>query len=240
MEEMRLQKYLAMCGVASRRHAEALIAEGKVTVNGLTVTEMGTKVRDGDKVCVDGAPVKPERYKVYIMINKPAGVLTSVSDDRGRPCVVDLVEGVKERLYPAGRLDYDTSGLLLLTNDGELTRRLTHPSFEVWKTYEAIVRGEPTEANVQRFAEGIELEDGRTLPALLTVIGHKGDNAIAEVRIREGRNRQVRRMLDAIHHPVIKLKRVAYGPLTLDESLKPGAWRYLSEDEIRLLASIGG
>ena len=235
MDEMRLQRYLAQCGVASRRSAEVMISEGRVTVNGSVVTEMGTKVSGRDQVCVDGKPVRPERNKIYIMINKPVGVLSSSSDDRGRQCVVDLVEGVKERLYPVGRLDYDTSGLLLLTNDGDFTRRMTHPSFEIWKTYEALVRGEINEGNIKRFSEGIVLEDGPALPALLTVTGHKGVNDIAEVRIREGRNRQVRRMLEAIHHPVLKLKRTGYGPLELDPELKPGAWRYLREEEVAML-----
>ena len=232
MEEMRLQKYLALCGVASRRTAEKMIADGRVSVNGVTVTDMGVIVGGGEKICVDGKAVRPERNKVYIMINKPVGVLSAVSDDRGRPCVVDLVTGVGERLYPVGRLDYDTSGLLLLTNDGDFTLKLTHPSFEIWKTYEAVVRGEPNEGNIKRFAEGLELDDGPTLPALLTVTGHRGNNAVVEVRIREGRNRQVRRMLEAVHHPVLKLKRTGYGALTLDENLKPGAWRYLTDKEI--------
>ena len=239
MEEMRLQKYLAECGVASRRGAEAMIAEGRVSVDSKVVTEMGVKVTGRERIAVDGKHVRPERNKMYIMINKPVGVLSAASDDRGRQCVVDLVEGIRERLYPVGRLDYDTSGLLLLTNDGELTMKLTHPSFEIWKTYEAVVRGEPNEGNVKRFAEGLELDDGPTLPALLTVTGHKGNNAIAEVRIREGRNRQVRRMLDAIRHPVLKLKRTGFGPLELDPDLKPGAWRHLRPDEVsKLLAAV--
>ncbi len=240
MEEMRLQKYLALCGVASRRSSETMIAEGRVTVNGRVVTEMGTKVTGKDTVCVDGKAVKPERNKVYIMINKPVGVLSSTSDDRGRQCVVDLVEGVRERLYPVGRLDYDTSGLLLLTNDGDFTRKLTHPSFEIWKTYEALVKGEINEGNIKRFSEGLVLDDGPTLPALLTVIGHKGDNAIAEVRVREGRNRQVRRMLEAIRHPVIKLKRTGFGPLELGDDLRPGAWRYLTDAEVAMLFKAAG
>ena len=235
MDEMRLQRYLAQCGVASRRSAEQMIAEGKVTVNGEIVTEMGTKVGSRDVVCVDGKPVRPERNKIYIMVNKPVGVLSSASDDRGRQCVVDLVEGVRERLYPVGRLDYDTSGLILLTNDGDFTRKLTHPSFEIWKTYEALVRGEINEGNIKRFSEGIVLEDGPALPALLTVTGHKGANDIAEVRIREGRNRQVRRMLEAIHHPVLKLKRTGFGPLELDPGLRPGGWRYLKDEEVAML-----
>ncbi len=237
MEQMRLQKYLSECGVASRRAAEGMIAEGRVAVDGVTVSEMGFKVTGRERITVDGKPVKPERNRIYIMMNKPVSVLSSVSDDRGRKCVVDLIDGLKERVYPVGRLDYDTSGLLLLTNDGDFTKKMTHPSSEIWKTYEAVVRGEPNEGNVRRFAEGLELDDGPALPALLSVIGHRGSNAVAEIRIREGRNRQVRRMMEAIKHPVLKLKRVGFGTLELDPALKPGAWRYLTDDELRRLAA---
>ncbi len=236
MEPMRLQKYLAQCGVASRRTAEKLIGEGHVTVNGTVITEMGVKVTGKEKILVDGKPAKPESRKIYIMIHKPTGVLSSAKDDRERVCVVDLVEGVDERLYPVGRLDYDSSGLLLLTNDGDFMQKMTHPSFEIWKTYEAVVKGTPNESHVKRFADGMELDDGKTLPALLTVIGYKGNNAIAEVRIREGRNRQVRRMMEKIGHPVVSLKRTAFGSLELGE-LKPGKWRHLTDKELAQLTS---
>ena len=234
MEPMRLQKYLAQCGVASRRAAEKLIEEGHVSVNGTVVTEMGVKVTGKERILVDGKPVKPEAHKVYIVMNKPCGVLCSVKDDRDRTCVVDLLEGVEERVYPVGRLDYDSSGLLLLTNDGDFMQQMTHPSFEIWKTYEAVVKGTPNESHVKKFADGIELDDGKTLPALLTVIGYKGKNAIAEVRIREGRNRQVRRMMEKIGHPVVSLNRTAFGSLELGD-LKPGRWRYLTEKELAAL-----
>lgn len=234
MEEMRLQKYLAVCGVASRRGAEALISEGRVSVNGQVITEMGVKITGNEKILVDGKPVKPEKHKIYIMLYKPKSVLSSVRDDRDRKCVVDLIEGVDERLYPVGRLDYDTTGLIILTNDGDFMQHLTHPSYEIWKTYEAVVRGTPTENNVRSFADGLELDDGPTLPALLTVVGYKGKNAIAEVRIREGRNRQVRRMLEKIGHPVLELKRISYGNLELGE-LRPGQWRYLRPEEVESL-----
>ncbi len=233
---MRLQKYLALSGVASRRNAEKMILEGRISVNHRTVTEMGFLVDENcDLVEADGNPVSIQNEKHYIAYNKPVGEVTTVSDPEGRATVMDKFRDFPVRLYPVGRLDYDTSGLLLLTNDGEFTQKLTHPSFEIWKTYEAVVRGEPNEGNVKRFAEGLTLDDGPTLPALLTVIGHKGNNAIAEVRIREGRNRQVRRMLEAIHHPVLKLRRVGFGPVELDPDLKPGAWRYLKEDEVSKL-----
>lgn len=234
MEELRLQKYLAQCGVSSRRGAEQIIQEGRVTVNGTVVTEMGIKVKKGDKVTVDGQIVKQEKIKYYILLNKPAGVLSSVKDDRGRECVVDLIEGIDARLYPVGRLDYDTTGLLLLTNDGDFMQRVTHPSFEIWKTYQAVVKGVPTETDVKRFAEGIMLDDGKTLPAVLDVVGYKGNNAIVEVSIREGRNRQVRRMLERIGHPVNSLKRISFGSLELGD-LKPGKWRHVQPEEISRL-----
>lgn len=232
MEPVRLQKYIASCGVASRRAAEKMIEDGRVSVNGQTVTEQGVKVTPKDKVLLDGKPIKPENKKVYIMMNKPEGYICAVSDDRDRPCVVDLVEGIEERIFPVGRLDYDTTGLLLLTNDGEFMQSLTHPSYEIWKTYRAVVKGTPNEKNVEEFARGIELEDGKTEPAVLEVVGYKGKNAVVEVSIKEGRNRQVRRMMEAINHRVIKLKRVKIGGLDLGD-LKTGAWRYLKERDFK-------
>jgi len=234
MEEIRLQKYLAQCGVASRRGAEQIIRDGRVAVNGVVVTEMGTKLKKNEKVTVDGKVVKPEKNKYYILLNKPSGVLSSVKDDRGRDCVVNLIEGVDARLYPVGRLDYDTTGLLLLTNDGDFMQKVTHPSFEIWKTYRAVVKGVPTETDVKRFAEGLMLDDGKTLPAVLDVVGYKGNNAIVEVSIREGRNRQVRRMMERIGHPVNSLTRISFGSLELGD-LKPGKWRHVRPEEIARL-----
>ena len=234
MEEIRLQKYLAQCGVASRRGAEQIIRDGRVAVNGVVVTEMGTKLKKNEKVTVDGKVVKPEKNKYYILLNKPSGVLSSVKDDRGRECVVNLIEGVDARLYPVGRLDYDTTGLLLLTNDGDFMQKVTHPSFEIWKTYRSVVEGAPTETDVKRFAEGLMLEDGKTLPAVLDVVGYKGNNAIVEVSIREGRNRQVRRMMERIGHPVNSLTRISFGSLELGD-LKPGKWRHVRPEEIARL-----
>ena len=228
MEPIRLQKYIAMCGVASRRAAENLILSGAVQVNGQPVTELGTKVTDRDKVTVNGEAIHVEKKKYYIMINKPKGVICAVSDDRERECVVDLVKDVPARLFPVGRLDYDTSGLLLLTNDGDFMQQLTHPSFEVWKTYRAVVKGVPTEADVRRFAEGILLEDGKTEPAVLDVVGYKGKNAIAEISIREGR------MMEACGHPVLSLERVSIAGLGLGD-LKPGKWRFLREADFERL-----
>ena len=235
MEETRLQKYLAMCGVASRRAAEQLIVEGRVTVNGKVITQQGTKVTSKDKVLVDGKPVQVEKKKYYIMMNKPTGYICAVTDDRERPCVVDILkDDVPARIFPVGRLDYDTSGLLLLTNDGDFMQKLTHPSYEVWKTYRAVVKGVPNEKNVEEFAAGIMLEDGRTEPAVLDVVGYKGKNAIAEISIKEGKNRQVRRMMQAIGHPVLSLERISIAALELG-NLKPGAWRYLKEKDFEAL-----
>ena len=238
MEEMRLQKYMAACGLASRRKSEELIAQGKVYVNGKVVTEPGVKVSDKDTVTVDGKTLKPEKKKYYIMINKPKGVLCSVSDDRERTCVVDLVEGVPARLFPVGRLDYDTEGLLILTNDGDFMQKMTHPSFEIWKTYEAQVRGVPDKNDEMRFREGILLEGEtrKTLPAFLSVTKKDGKgNATAEIIIKEGRNRQVRRMMEALGHPVRSLKRVRISFLELGD-LKPGQWRYLTDREVASLS----
>ncbi len=235
MEEIRLQKYLAMCGVASRRAAEQLIVDGRVSVNGKIITQQGTKVTSKDKVLVDGKPVQVEKKKYYIMMNKPTGYICAVTDDRERPCVVDILkDDVPARIFPVGRLDYDTSGLLLLTNDGDFMQKLTHPSYEVWKTYRAVVKGVPTERNVEEFASGIVLEDGRTEPAVLDVVGYKGKNAIAEISIKEGKNRQVRRMMQAIGHPVLSLERISIAALELG-NLKPGAWRYLKEKDFEAL-----
>ena len=226
MEEFRLQKFLAASGVASRRASEIIIAEGRVFVNGKRVTDPAVKVTAKDRVTVDGKAVRPVKSKVYVMLNKPVSVLSSSSDDRGRKCVTELVEIPEARLFAVGRLDYDTSGLILLTNDGDFMQRITHPSFEIWKTYEAVVKGEPGEQVLKKLREGVPLDDGVTLPAFADVIGYKGNNAIVEIRIREGRNRQVRRMLEAVHYPVISLRRTELGGLRLGD-LKNGAWRYM-------------
>lgn len=234
MEKIRLQKYIAMCGICSRRDAEELIRQGRVYVNGNKVEEMGLKVSYEDKIEIDGKKISLEKKKYYIMMNKPVGVLSSVSDDRGRKCVTDLIKGVDARLYPVGRLDYDTQGLILITNDGDFMQKMTHPSHEVWKTYEALVKGFPDHKDKKEFEEGLLLEDGMTLPGVLEVIGYEGDNALVEVMIREGRNRQVRRMFDKINHPVIRLKRTKIASLELGD-LKPGQWRFLTNEDFKAL-----
>ncbi|MCR5694219.1 MAG: rRNA pseudouridine synthase [Clostridia bacterium] len=224
MEEFRLQKFLAHSGVASRRAAEEIIASGRVFVNDKRASDPSLKVTVKDKVTVDGKTVTVTRTKTYIIMNKPLGVLSSASDDRGRQCVVDIVKLDNVRLYPVGRLDYDTQGIILLTDDGDFMQRVTHPKYEMAKTYEALVKGEPSEDDLSRLRQGVELEDGMTLPAKADVVRFKGPNAVVKIEIREGRNRQVRRMLDAIGFPVLKLKRTAIGGLGLGD-LRVGAWR---------------
>jgi len=232
IEKMRLQKYLAKCGIASRRHAEQMIREGRVRVNGKTVTEMGVTVSAHDLVEFDGKPVIPEEKPVYIMLNKPRGYVTTVSDPQGRKTVMDLIEGVPERVYPVGRLDYDTTGLLILTNDGDFTYQSTHPGHEVEKTYIAEVEGIPSEDALKELREGILLDGRTTSPAKVELVERKKRSAVLRITIHEGRNRQVKRMCEAVGHPVKKLKRIAIGNLTLGD-LKPGQWRYLSASDIK-------
>lgn len=234
MDKMRLQKYIAECGVASRRKSEELIKQGRVKVNGITVSEMGVKVSDEDVVEVDGRRISLEQKKVYIMLNKPVGYISSVRDQFSRNTVVDLIKGVKERIYPVGRLDYDTSGLLLLTNDGDFAFRLTHPKHEMKKTYIAEVEGVPDSNDIESFQNGLRIEDYVTSPAELTVLEKKKSSSMVKVVIHEGKNRQVRKMCDAIGHPVISLKRIAIGDLYL-KGLPEGQWRYLKEEEIKML-----
>jgi len=233
-EIFRLQKYLAHCGISSRRKAEEYIRDGKVRVNGRIVTEMGITVTSGDRVEVDGKPVRLEKKKVYILLHKPKGYVTTVNDPQGRNTVMDLISGVKERVYPVGRLDYDSSGLLLLTNDGELAHRLMHPSHEIIKVYVATVEGRPSDEALRKLESGVRIDGHTTAPAIVKVLKNYGDKTKLEITIHEGRNRQVRKMCESIGHPVIRLKRIAYGNLELGE-LKPGEWRYLTELERRQL-----
>jgi 23S rRNA pseudouridine2605 synthase len=232
----RLQKIISQAGVASRRHAEDLITAGRVTVNGKVVTELGVKVTPGrDVVTVDGKPLAREK-KVYILLNKPRGRVTTLQDPEGRKTVAELVRDVPVRLYPVGRLDYNTEGLLLLTNDGVLTHALTHPSHEISKTYIAEVAGKPTEEKLDKLRMGIKLEDGVTAPAnvKITKTDTEKNVAVMEIIIHEGRNRQIRRMCEAIGHPVNKLKRVKFAFLTL-EGVRRGRYRYLEPDEVEEL-----
>jgi len=225
----RLQKTLARLGFGSRRVCEDLIAEGRVTVNG-EVAVLGRRVdHDRDVVAVDGVPVGIRPDFVYYLLNKPRGVVTTAADPQGRATVVELVPA-EPRVFPVGRLDADTEGLLLLTNDGDLAHRLTHPSFGVEKEYLAEVEGTPTPAEVRRLREGVELEDGMTAPAKVSLVP---PNAL-RIAIHEGRNRQVRRMCDAVGHPVRRLVRIRIAALA-DRGLKPGEWRHLTTDEVRAL-----
>ncbi|MBK5226452.1 MAG: rRNA pseudouridine synthase, partial [Thermoleophilia bacterium] len=201
----RLQKFLARSGIASRRKCEELILAGRVMVNGETVTELGTGVQPGDVVWFDGKPVAPERLEYYLL-NKPADVICAVSDNRGQKTVINLVES-PVRLFPVGRLDRDTTGIIILTNDGAMAHSLMHPSFEVDKVYKAEVEGEVTEDDLDRLRSGVQLEDGLTSPAVVLLMGKRSGGSFVEVTLHEGRKRQVRRMFDAIGHPVWKLHR---------------------------------
>lgn len=234
----RLQKVIAHAGFASRRKAEQLIMEGNVKVNGKMVKELGVKVSPSDRVEVNGIPVEREE-PVYFILYKPRGVISSVADDKGRKVVTDFLQNIKQRIYPVGRLDFDTSGILLLTNDGEFANLLMHPKSEVEKVYVAKVKGIPSREKMRSLEKGIRLEDGKTAPAKTKMISmdKKKETAIIELTIHEGRNRQVRRMLEAIGHPVMKLKRERYGFLTL-QGLKSGDARELTVHEVKQLRTI--
>src|SRR3954452_3153695 len=240
----RLQKILSQAGVASRRLGEELIAQGRVQVNGKTVTALGTKANaDADEIKVDGRRIHAQKQKRYILLHKPRGYITTRSDPQGRPTVMDLLHAVKEYIYPVGRLDYDTEGLLLLTNDGELAARLTHPRHEVDKVYEARVRGVPDEHTLDRLARGVTVEGRRTSPARLRasepIVKESGEQTIVQITIHEGRQRQVRQMFDSVGHPVVRLKRVRIGPLE-DPDMPPGHWRELTPAEIARLQRATG
>lgn len=233
---MRLQKYMAMCGVAARRKCEEIIASGRVTVNGQVITEMGTQVEDGDEVRVDGARIMPEEEKRYVLYHKPAGEVTTVSDEKGRETVMDRFRDFPVRLYPVGRLDYDSEGLLLLTNDGELAQRLTHPSCEVDKVYLARVTGNPSNEAIDRLRRGVYMEGDqrKTYPAQVRVVRDESLFSDIVVTIHEGRNRQVRRMFDAVGHKVLLLRRIRFGAVELGD-LRRGEWRELTQEEIEAL-----
>ena len=237
---MRINKYIALCGVASRRKAEELILAGRVTVNDEVMTEHSYKVdEENDIVKVDDKLIKEENKLVYILLNKPEGYITTVKDQFDRPSVLDLVSDIKERVYPIGRLDYETSGLLLLTNDGDLTYKLTHPKHEVDKTYVARVKGKLTKEEIERFKTGLKIEDYTTAPAKLKVIKYdeQRDSSLLEIKIHEGKNRQVRKMCKAINHPVLRLRRSAMGKIKIGDC-EIGKYRYLTEDEIKYLKNL--
>lgn len=236
MEQMRINKYLSSIGIASRREIDKMVEAKRIKVNGILATT-GLQVSEKDKIEIDGKILeKKDTEKVYFILNKPKNVLSSAKDDRNRKTVVDLIK-CNERIFPIGRLDYDTEGLILLTNDGELFNRVIHPKAEIFKEYVAVVQGEVTEHEVMRLSRGILLDDGPTLPAKVKLLSKEKNRSEISISIREGRNRQIRRMLKAIDHPVIFLKRVAVGKITLGD-LKVGGYRKLTAQELKYLQSI--
>ncbi|BBK76985.1 pseudouridine synthase [Clostridium butyricum] len=238
MEE-RLQKFMASCGIASRRKCEELILLGKVKVNGNIIEELGFKVNPlEDIVEYDGRVITKEERKVYIMLNKPEDVITSVKDEKDRKTVIDIVK-VNERIFPIGRLDYDSSGLILLTNDGELYNKIIHPRVELDKKYVAVVKGEVSLDDKEKFESGIDIGGYITAPAKLKMLeySHRKDLSTIEVCIHEGKNRQIRKMCSAINHEVMSLKRVSIGNIRLGQ-LKKGEYRYLNDEEMKYLMSL--
>ena len=237
----RLQKIIAHAGVASRREAESMIRDGRVTVNGRVVTELGTKADAGrDHIKVDGKLITRAEPHRYILLYKPKEVASTTCDPQGRHTVIDLVRGVRERIYPVGRLDFQSEGLLLLTNDGDLAYKVTHPKHGSVKTYHVKVRGIAEDRDVGKLERGITIEGKRTVPCEISrmkTTGRRDDegNSWYEVKLREGRNQQIRKMFQAIGHPVMKLRRVAIGPIA-DPSLQPGEWRELTKSEVKMLS----
>jgi 23S rRNA pseudouridine2605 synthase len=227
----RLQKILSQAGIASRRASERLMLEGRVTVNGETIRELGSKADPAaDDIRVDGRRIRIAERHVYLLLNKPRGYVTTRSDPQKRPTVIDLLKGVREYIYPVGRLDYDSEGLLILTNDGELAARLTHPRYGVPRVYEARVLGEPDAHDLGRLSKGVSVEGRRTGPAQVVSLGPSH----LRITVHEGRNRQVRKMCEAIGHPVTELRRISIGPIR-DGKLKLGQWRELSRQEVESL-----
>lgn len=234
----RLQKILSMAGISSRREAETLITSGRVSINGLVTTTLGSKADPCiDIISVDNKPITVRKERIYIILNKPAGYVTTLKDPDGRPIVTDLIRDIPERLFPVGRLDFNTDGLLLLTNDGEWANRLAHPSHQVPKEYHVKVRGEVAPETVAKLANGVKLDDGWTAPAKVEIVRTIGKNTWLSIAIHEGRYRQVRRMCEAVGLLVARLIRTRYGDLQLGE-LKPGTYRHLTQEEIRSL--LGG
>lgn len=233
---VRLQKYIAMCGKASRRKAEEMIADGRVKVNGEKVTEQGVKVEIGsDKVTVDGKELSLVTKKYYIMLNKPVGVVSTVSDEAGRPTVVDILKDeINTRIFPVGRLDYDTEGLLLLTNDGDFSYRVTHPKFEMKKTYLALVGSGLTVAGLNKLRRGVVIDGFRTSPAEVELIESEPNSNLVRITIHEGKNRQVRKMFEAVGVKVKELRRVSIGKVEIG-NLPYGRWRHLTSHEINYL-----
>jgi pseudouridine synthase len=232
---VRLQKFLAMAGIASRRKAEEYIAAGRVKVDGKIRTAMGQQIVPGKHtILFDNKKVEAKEKPIYILLNKPKGYVTTLSDPQGRPIVTSLLHGIQERVFPVGRLDLDTTGALLLTNDGELAQSILHPKFEVHKTYEALVKGQPSQSAIQSLEKGIILEKKKTAPANLRIKRKNKRNTLVIITIHEGRKRQVKKMFQAIGHPVQSLKRLAYGMLEL-ENLQEGQFRILHQKDIKII-----
>lgn len=236
---MRLQKYLANCGVASRRKCEEYILEGRVKVNGSVITELGTQVSSDDEVMWDEKRIHYEEDYVYYLLNKPIGYVTTVKDEKDRPTVLEFFKDIDKRIFPVGRLDYYTSGLLILTNDGELTYALTHPKHAVNKTYHVKIEGNIGEEAIEKLRKGILIEGKKTAPAKVEVIKKYPNTTQLALTIHEGRNRQIRKMCEAVGHPVQQLQRISIGEL-VQGRLKPGQYRKLTEKEIHYLKQIGG
>ncbi len=243
MQLERLQKIIAHAGFASRREAETMIREGRVTVNGQVITELGSRANaDKDHIKVDGKLITHAEPHRYILLYKPKEVMTTVEDPQGRRTVIDLVRGIRERIYPVGRLDFHSEGLVLLTNDGDLAFKVSHPTHGSVKTYHVKVRGVPEERIIDKLQRGITLEGKRTLPCEIERLKTTGrndeeGNSWFEVKLREGRTQQIRKMFQAVGHPVSKLRRVAIGPIA-DPKLTPGVWRELTKQEVKMLATM--
>jgi 23S rRNA pseudouridine2605 synthase len=237
---MQLNRYLALCGIASRRQANVLIQTGRVALNGASVTRLGVQVDPNtDTVSVDGKPIRPETRKRYVLLNKPPDVMTTVSDDLGRKTVVDLIP-LPERVFPVGRLDFDTTGVLLLTNDGDLAYRLMHPKYEIEKVYHASVFGEVEDSALLQLREGVEIDEGVRVKAEVRILrrGREG-KTLLEFRIHEGKKRQIKRMCRAVGHHVVSLERINFAGLT-SKGLKPGQWRELTANEVKRLYQMTG
>ncbi len=231
-QSIRLQKYIAQCGISSRRKAEEYISAGRIAIDGVIIREMGTQVIPGENVITfDGKPIKAREELVYYLLNKPKGYVTTLADPQGRPIVTSLIKTRNARLFPVGRLDLDTEGALILTNDGEFAQKIQHPSHEINKTYEALVKGRPHQDKISQLERGIFLEGKMTSPASVSVKAKIADNCLMRIIIHEGRKRQVKKMFAFIGHPVLQLKRTAYGKLTLGR-IAPGGYRQLNPSEL--------
>ncbi len=236
--KIRLNKFLSQAGVVSRREADRLITEGRIQVNNRLALDLGIKIDpESDVVSVDGRKIRESKKPVCLILNKPAGYLVTLKDPFGRPIVRDLLPASLGRLFPVGRLDYDSEGLLLLTNDGELAFRLSHPSFEVKKVYLVKVKGEPGLDSLRRLEKGIFLDSQKTAPAKATLLGHSPKSSLLRIEMHEGRKREVRRMCQAIGHDILELKRIGFAGLSL-KNLKPGRWRHLQASEVKKLRKL--